>query len=443
MARVATDLPDPDRWMALGLVVWHHAVAQGHDRAGFRRAFIDTRQAGLMQALGLQLPRSGKPPDEPGQHQPLRRVAIVASHMSVGTHAGTALVLDLRAILEGTGISTHVFAAQELAQPAMGSYFAGSDRSTVVPAQPSTWRLRTVGPAQISLASEDFSFSSRWAGLIPAIGRFDPDVVLFVGLSSPLVWSLQRDYPVVGMSLHTVAPLAPVDVWLAADPQTGKAMFWPDLPAPQIAHFPFRFWPAQPGATASREALGIPQEAILLASSGHRLYAEMPDDWKAALLAFLETQPQVYWLLIGVPTAMYAASIAQHPRIRCLEEQDDLAVHLRMADIYINPPRLGGGASVAMAMNLGLPVLCMAGSDGGDKVGDLAVDHTDVYIQRLAEWIADAGLRQQAGATLQQKFKEELDISRPDAALRLVQACRLAQSSFEHRKDGPRPHPTE
>jgi hypothetical protein len=85
----------------------------------------------------------------------------------------------------------------------------------------------------------------------------------------------------------------------------------------------------------------------------------------------------------------------------------------------------------------------MAGSDGGDKVGDLAVDHTDVYIQRLAEWIADAGLRQQAGATLQQKFKEELDISRPDAALRLVQACRLAQSSFEHRKDGPRPHPTE
>lgn len=116
----------------------------------------------------------------------------------------------------------------------MGSYFAGSDRSTVVPAQPSTWRLRTVGPAQISLASEDFSFSSRWAGLIPAIGRFDPDVVLFVGLSSPLVWSLQRDYPVVGMSLHTVAPLAPVDVWLAADPQTGKAMFWPDLPAPQI-----------------------------------------------------------------------------------------------------------------------------------------------------------------------------------------------------------------
>lgn len=79
MARVAADLPDPDRWMALGLVVWHHAVAREHDRAGFRRAFIDTRQARLMQALGLQLPHSGKPPDEPGQHQPLRRVAIVAS----------------------------------------------------------------------------------------------------------------------------------------------------------------------------------------------------------------------------------------------------------------------------------------------------------------------------------------------------------------------------
>lgn len=437
MAEVATQLPDPDRWMALSILVWHHALAHAHDRAAFRQLFLDARQVELMGGLGRGLPRAARPGSTPGPHQGLRRVAIVAPHLSMAAHAGTGLVFDLRATLERSGVNTHVFAAQELALPAMGSYFAGSDRSTVAAAQPSSWRLRTAGSAQVSLASSDFSLAGRWADLIHGIARYDPDVVLFVGFTSPLVWALQPDYPVVGMSLHTVPPLAPVDVWLAADPQASKDTFWPGLSAPQVTHFPYRFWPAQTAETASRELLNVPRSAMLLVSSGHRLHTEMPAAWTEQLLAFLDEHPQVHWLLVGVRTELHDAVTARHPRLHCLTHQDDLAGCLRMADIYLNPPRMGGGASVALAMDLGLPVLSLRGSDGGDKVGDMAADDTDVYMQRLAEWAADAGLRQQAGAELQRRFRDELDISRPEASQRLIQACLDAIACFERRQTGP------
>jgi hypothetical protein len=437
MSGVAAELPDPERWMSLSVIVWHHALARAQDRPAFKQLFLDARQVELLGTLGRGLPRAPRPRPVRGMRLGLQRVAIVAPHLSVDVHAGTRLAFDLRAALEGVGINTHVFAAQELALPAMGSHFAGRDQSTVAPAQPSAWQLRSTGPAQVSLASQDFSLGSRWTDLVHGIGRYAPDVVLFVGFSSPLIWALHPDYPVVGMSLHTVPPLAPVDVWLAADPQPGKELFWPGMPEPLPSHFPFRFWPAQTGTRSSRDILGVPEDALVLVSSGHRLHAELQPDWAAQILGFLDHHPQIHWLLIGVHGQLNAAMVRRHPRLHCVPHQDDLAAFMSMADIYLNPPRMGGGASVAMAMDLGMPVLSMAGSDGGDKVGDLAVSDTTGYMQRLAEWCGDAGLRQQAGAVLQRKFRDELDISQPEAGRRLIQACRVALTSFEHRQSGP------
>lgn len=434
MARLASHLPDPDRWMALTLLVWNHALTFAHDHTTFRQLLLDAMQSDLMGTLGSGLHGAIQPIRTASTRGGMQRVAILAPHLSVALHAGTALVFDLRAALEGLGVDTHIFAAQELALPTMSSYFAYRDSATVASASPSSWRLRTKRPAQVSLANTDFSLESRWIDLIQGIAQYNPDVVLFVGFSSPLAWALHPYYPVVGMSLHTVPPLAPVDIWLAAEhPQSGEA-FWPGIAPAQTVHFPFRFWPASICAAASRETLEVPRDAVLLVSCGYRLVPEMPDAWMQQQLKFLDNHPDAHWLLIGVPSEDHDNVTARHPRLRCLPHQEDLASCLRMADIYLNPPRMGGGASVALAMDLGLPVLSMRGSDGGAKVGDIAVNDTFGYMQRLAEWVADAGLRQKTGAILQDKFRKELDISRPEAGQRLIQACHEALACFERRQ---------
>jgi glycosyltransferase involved in cell wall biosynthesis len=123
-----------------------------------------------------------------------------------------------------------------------------------------------------------------------------------------------------------------------------------------------------------------------------------------------------------------------HARIQYVPTQLSLAPWLAGSDIYINPPRIGGGATVAMAMEQGLPVLTLTGSDGADKVGPWAVASLNAYFAQLANWVGDAAARQRAGAALKARFFERLDVSSAAAQDKLLQACDSAVAAFNLRR---------
>ncbi|MEO8653552.1 MAG: hypothetical protein ABI409_05455 [Ramlibacter sp.] len=181
-AQLAPALPDADRWMALANLVWWHALSDAPDRLAFRQLFIDTGVVALLDGLGRGLART------PRLGIPLRsvqRVAIFAQHLSTGSHAATALTFNLRALLEGAGIGTRVFASQELSLPAMRGHSAGGLVSNVAPMDPATWDLRMPGQVAVTAADVRFSALARWRSLEQSIERYDPDAVLFVGFFSP------------------------------------------------------------------------------------------------------------------------------------------------------------------------------------------------------------------------------------------------------------------
>ncbi len=435
-AELAPGLPDPERWMTLVNLVWWNALSRASDRNAFRRMLLDAHLPQLLDSLGRGLARA------PGGSVPrlgVKRVAIFAQHLSTGHHAATALTFDLRALLEGAGIDTRVFASQELSLPGMSGYSAGGWVSSLAPIDPATWQLRIPGQAAVTVADVRFSVSARWNSLERTITSYDPDVVLFVGFFSPLIWALRQRYPVLGMSLHTLPPLAPVDLWLAADPQPGARHDWPELARPATVHFPFRFWPTAV-SIASRSEIGVRDDSVLLVTCGGRLEPETLAGWIDDVIGFLDEQPQVEWLLVGLAESQCGRFEQKHARIRVLPQRADLAGWIRLSDLYLNPPRVGGGASVAMAMELGVPVVSMAGGDGGDKIGALAVQSAGAYRQRLSEWVADTAKRTQAGEHLKAKFRDELDISSPAAARRLADACHQAQQCFG-RRQLPNPFP--
>jgi glycosyltransferase involved in cell wall biosynthesis len=341
-------------------------------------------------------------------------------------------------VLEDAGIATQVFAAQELSLPGMAGHSAGGLVSNVLPMDPTTWRLRVPGQVAVTAADVRFSAMARWRSLQQGIDQYDPDAVLFVGFFSPLVWTLRQRYPVLGMSLHTLPPVAPVDLWLSANPQPQARMDWPGLPQPAARHFPFRFWPVDLPA-AARSEIGVRENAVLLVTCGARLDPDGLAGWIAEVVRFLDEEPRAEWLVVG-PDASQGARLGQkHPRIRVLPQRTDLTRWVALGDLYLNPPRIGGGASVAMAMEAGVPVVSLAGGDGGDKIGSLAIQNTGDYRRRLAEWVGDSVSRAQAGAHLKAKFREELDLSSPAAARALVQACEEAGQCFARRQASPLP----
>ena len=155
------------------------------------------------------------------------------------------------------------------------------------------------------------------------------------------------------------------------------------------------------------------------------------------MLAFLEAHQDVHWLLIGVPEGWQhgwqQSGLSVHARIHGITKQLALETWLAACDIYINPPRIGGGATVAMAMEQGLAVLSLANSDGGDKLGRWAAASVDAYFDQLSDWVGDSTLRQQVGAALKARFDERLDVSSTQAQNGLIDACRAAMAAFNLR----------
>lgn len=431
-AALADDTTATDAVMALLGLAWYHALARTPEHTGFVQLLRNIDTPRLQRLVAARM--SGAAPARRGVHGARLRVAVYTPEVANSRHGGTTLTLNTMSVLARQGVELHGFSAKEGSIPAIGSYHGGAESLASLPVDTESLKLSTSGNVQLTFPHMGFSLRSRFDQIMQAIDTFAPDVVVFVGFMSPLVYRLHAHYPVVGLSIHALPPVAPVDVWLSADPQ-GDAACWPGVPAPQVFPFPFRFWPTGPATPVDRASTGLPIEATLLVTAGYRLETEIVPPWSGHMLEFVEAHPEAHWLLVGVPEGQSPAALPAHPRIHLIPPQSRLEPWLAMCDIYVNPPRMGGGGALAMAMEQGLAVATFAGSDGGDKVGGYAVDSSEEYFALLRAWVGDRVVRQQAGGALKARFHERLDFSGEAAATGLMRACDLAIESFQQRRE--------
>lgn len=423
-----------DAVMSLLGMAWYHALVGTPGHAGFVQLLRGMDAPRLQRLAAARM--SGRGPARTDAPRARLRVAVYTPEVSNSRHGGTMLTLNTMGVLLRQGVELHGFSAKEASIPAIGSYHGGTQALSPLPVDAQSLKLADSGNVQFSFPSAEFSLRARFDQVLQAIDAYAPDLVVFVGLLSPLVYRLHAHYPVVGLSVHALPPVAPVDVWLSADAQ-GEAACWPGVPVPRVFHFPFRFQPMGQAAPLDRAALGLPADATLLVTAGFRLDTEIAAPWSGHMLAFVEAHPDVHWLLIGIPNGEQPGGLPQHPRIHCVAPQPELAPWLAMCDIYANPPRVGGGGSLAMAMEQGLAVATFAGGDGGDKVGGYAVNSIHAYFALLHGWAVDAAARQLAGNELEARFHARLDFSADAAAAGLMQACELAMESFRQRRGAP------
>lgn len=424
-----------DAVMTLLGLAWHHAVVRtsGHQAfAGLLQSLDAPRLQRLVAADML-----GAGPAQRGMPGARLRVAIYTPEVGSSRHGGTTFTLNMLSVLARQGVDLHAFSAKEVSIPTMGSYHGGAESLTALEVDVESLKLTAPGAIQFSFPNVNFSLRARFNQVLQAIEAYKPDVVIFVGLMSPLVYRLYECYPVIGLCVHALPPVAPVDVWLSADPQADAAC-WAGVPVPQVFSFPFRFWPVGPVQPAERVAAGLPAVATVLVTAGGRLTTEIVPPWSTQMLAFLETHPAVHWLLVGVPEGRSLAALPSHPRIHLMAPQPRLEPWLAMCDIYVNPPRLGGGGALAMAMEQGMAVATFSNSDGGDKVGGFALDSAEAYFAQLSAWVSDPVARQEAGGAMKARFHARLDVSSEAAAQGLMQACQLAMSFFNQRMETKR-----
>lgn len=417
-----------ERLHAFLVMVWGLATTNAQDRALFRMRF---EQAGFpelgersAQALADTLPAPAREPGTP------RRVAVLAQHLSIFAHAGTRLALEHAVLLRAAGCEVRVFSAQELTNVGIPGWLGCPRQVVLAPPSPATWKpVSASGTFQVSAAPESWPMPGRWRRTAAEIAAFAPDEVLFVGFFSPLLAWAYRHFPVVGLSVHTLPPLGPVDVWLHQYEDSPLPVPWAGVVAPEPFAYAHRLALPAPQAL-SLANLGLPPGAHLAVSVGYRLSKEIGGDFAAAMLARLAQNPRWVWLLVGDAQAPPGIP-AEHPQVRVLPHQEHIDALLAQCHLYVNPPRMGGGFSVMNAMARGLAAVSLPGSDGGDKLGPQAVAAAQ-YWPRVDALLADDDARAQCGRELAQRFRALYDLRA--GGPRLVAALDAARVRYAQRK---------
>jgi glycosyltransferase involved in cell wall biosynthesis len=421
---------------------WKFAIFGSRDRAEFLSRLRAAELPEILSLMARHLEDQVPLRPAPRKITDIRKVAIVTPLLSTIEHAPTALAIHHAQLLVEQGLSVEIFAPQELQIPEMRQFLGGGEAFTAnPPPDPDNWKQFPLSHFKYHVSNNQFSLMTRYRTILRLITNLDPDLVFFVGFFSPLLFLLFPARPVLGLSVHTVPPAGPLDVWLAADRAKTEApdQSWaPYLPPPQAVHYSYRIRLRPEGRLFSRRELGLEENAVVLISVGDGLVADVTQEWADLMLAFLQKNRHVQWLLLGgagkLPAPLVDRASAQ---IRALAHHSGVQEICRCCDIFVNPPRMGGGFSVAAAMAGGLPVVAYAGSDGGDKIAAYAVQDHETYFSRLANLVNDPALRKKEGAAMQALFHDTLDLGA--AAPQLMQACELAVESYRRRATARQP----
>lgn len=428
---------DADRLMAFLYHQWGVAVRDDTSHSDFRARMLLADVPALTARAGRHLAAtlSGSPLAARAAPTTLRKVALVVPFIGAATHPPTEMALQQAALLRSLGLEVKLFSCQEMLQPHMAHYLGSKSMLSVTAPVINALAARLPPGTSASLGDRRLSLMGRWTEMHALVRQFDPDLVLFVGLASPLMQPLYEALPVLGLNVHAVSPIAPVDVWLTADAaRAGRTSSeWGDALPPAFGHYhPFRSKTAAPAAPLTREQLGLAPGQLALITVGARLKHEIAGAWAQRMCDILARHPQLVWMLAGGPGELPPALAGVNPdQLRLLAHRTDLRSVLARCDMYVNPPRLGGGLSAAEAMAEGLPVLALADGDAGSKLGGMAVLDEQAYFELLEALLASPDLRAQTGAAAQQRYRLVLDLAGSGPSL--MQACELALERFRAR----------
>lgn len=433
-----------------GLAILHTVYAMALRRGASDQAFLEllTRTGFLTvtrtMAARLHHSRSGGPvvhKVKRSSHEALK-LAVVAPSLSTTFHAPSTMALQHARLLAASGCRVSLFGAQEFQMLDMGQWLGVPRVMNLDHPEPGQWSQAGFD-LPVVLAPKQLLCEGRWRHVLRRIDAFEPDAVFFIGPYSPLLEVLYTRYPVLGLGTNALAPVGPVDLWLAPkskgpeeittspEPNGCPSDLGPEgtgggvvFPIGHVSAYTQRFAFEDGGPALERQALQLPNDACVWVTVGTRLHTELTHSWVSRVREALNQHPQARWLLVGQGADQLQGLGLDHPQIVIRPFERQIGQLFKACNLYLNPPRRGGGHSVACAMFHGLPVLSTQEGDGGDKVGCWGVVDEAAYFEQLSRLCREPQALRTLGKSMRERFQEVLDMSGAGGVL--LQAARRA-----------------
>ena len=219
--------------------------------------------------------------------------------------------------------------------------------------------------------------TSDYQQMLSSIYEFNPLFVLDIGTNSPIADLPHYFTTVVNLNTVTSAPASEADIFVRYTRLNDslEVLYEKELSPHQTQVFMKQKFPAicnTTGETYTREVLHLPEEQFLICIVGNRLDSEVSSSFKQLMTDILLSDSKIDFVIIGIANEL-KKSFENHPffdRIHFLGYCLDLLDIYPVFDLYLNPERVGGGWSSAIALRAGLPVITLPDCDVAYNVTD-------------------------------------------------------------------------
>lgn len=120
--------------------------------------------------------------------------------------------------------------------------------------------------------------------------------------------------------------------------------------------------------TLTRKDLGIPERSFVLSVVGNRLDDEISLEF-VKMLRKLAGHSEIFHIVLVGECSEGVLEGIDRERYTCLGFRKDLVDVLAMTDLFVNPPRQGGGGGAARAFAVGVPVVTYPDCDVSNVTG--------------------------------------------------------------------------
>lgn len=177
------------------------------------------------------------------------------------------------------------------------------------------------------------------------------------------------------------------------------------------------------GNGPQRSSYGIPENAVVLATSSSDLDETITENFADTIVNVLRSHPNAVYLLIGEGDLAWQKrkfeSAGVGKRVGYAGKRKDMPAFLKIADVYLSEFASTSATGVLQAMSIEKPVVAVATTESGQPsaagefAGTEATINTDAnaYIERVSKLIRDGSYRKSLGRSLRQRLEQNFSFA--------------------------------
>lgn len=143
----------------------------------------------------------------------------------------------------------------------------------------------------------------------------------------------------------------------------------------------------------TREQFNIPDDAWVIVSAGNRMEKEITNEFLEAVDQMLSVIEEAVFLIVGTYTNRNKINsiMKNNNRVIYAGNVEDGSQLIRLADVYIQPRRKGGGRAAFEALYYGVPVALLKYGDAWDVSGpEFEVDSYEDMVQTISTYYSNS-----------------------------------------------------